>query len=109
MAEFRTNSIVFINSNGDKKILAKGGVLNGPVGLAFDKKDNLYVANYGADQIILISATDKTPKVLPFNVKKPYFLMIDESGILYVAEQGSNSVSEHSLNLLEDKNEEERL
>ena len=96
VANFSDNSIIFINKKGDKKIIAEGGAIKGPIGLAIDKNDNLYAANYNSNEIIILPFTDRIPQVLPINVNKPYFLMID-SDILYVTEQGNNSVSEHRL------------
>ena len=99
VANFSDNSIVYLNNSGERKVLAKDGAIKGPLGLAIDKNDNIYVANYESNQIVVIPANDKTPKVLPFIVKKPYFLMVDNSGMLYVTEQGTNSVSQHYLEL----------
>ncbi len=97
IADFNNNSIVFISNTGDEKVIAKNGLLKGPVGLAMDKYNNLYVANYDSSEIVLLPASGEDPHVLPIKVDKPYFLMVDNSGVLYVSEQGSNSVSKHKL------------
>ncbi|OGI00563.1 MAG: hypothetical protein A2Y25_07655 [Candidatus Melainabacteria bacterium GWF2_37_15] len=99
VANFSDNSIISINNTGERKVLAKDGVINGPLGLVIDKNDNIYVANYESNQIVVIPANNRTPQVLPFIVKKPYFLMLDNAGILYVTEQGTNSVSQHYLEI----------
>lgn len=99
VANYSDNSIVCIDYNGERKTIAQNGAIKGPLGLAIDKNDNIYIANYESNQIVLIPQTDRTPQVLPFIVKKPYFLMIDNTGVLYVSEQGSNSVSQHKLEL----------
>lgn len=99
VANFSDNSIIHIKANGERKVLAKGGAIKGPLGLAVDKYDNLYIANYESNQIVLMPSYDRVPQVLPFIVQKPYFLMIDESGVLFVTEQGSNSVSQHNIEL----------
>lgn len=99
VANYSSNSIVLIDTNGERKVLAKDGAIKGPLGLAIDKNDNLYVANYESNQIVKMPAEDRTPQVMHFIVRKPYFLMVDNSGILYVTEQGNDSVSQHNLEL----------
>ncbi len=99
VANYSNNSIICIDKNGERVVLAKDGAINGPLGLAVDKKDNLYVANFESNQIVIMPAEDRAPLVMPFIVKKPYFLMVDDAGMLYVTEQGNNSVSQHKLDL----------
>jgi len=99
IANFSNNSIIRIDKKGEREVLAKDGAINGPLGLAVDKKDNLYVANFDSNQIVVLSVEDRRPVVLPFIVKKPYFIMIDDAGMLYVTEQGTNSVSQHELEM----------
>ena len=97
IANFSNDTIIYIDQNGKEQIIAKKGLIKGPMGLAVDKYDNLYVANYESDEIVLLPASGEPPHVLPVKVQKPYFLMIDNAGILYVSEQGKNSVSKHRL------------
>lgn len=97
IANFIEDSIVFINNRGEEKVIARKGLIKGPIGLAIDRYNNLYVANYDSDEIVLLPASGEKPHILPIKVKKPYFLMIDESGILYVSEQGDNAVSKYKL------------
>ncbi len=97
VADFSENSIIYISNDGEQKVIARKGLIKGPIGLAIDKYNNLYVANYDSDEIVLLPASGKAPKILPINVKKPYFLMVDDSGILYVSEQANNTVSKHKL------------
>lgn len=93
VANFSDNSIIQINANGVKRVLFKDKPLNGPLGLAIDIYDNIYVANYVSNQILKISLKNNTISILYNNLNKPYSLLIDASGYLYVTEQGSDSLS----------------
>jgi|GEM_PF-3549644 len=97
IADYNADSIYYINRWGNEELIAHKGIINGPIGLAVDKYDNLYVANYKSDEIVIMPASGKEPHVLPVSVKKPYFLMVDEDGVLYVSEQGDNTISRHKL------------
>lgn len=101
VANYSDNSIICIDVNGERKVVAQDGPLKGPLGLAVDKKDNIYVANYESNQIVVMPAADRSPLVLPFIVNKPYFLMVDENGVLFVTEQGTNTVSQHKLDIVD--------
>ncbi len=97
IANYTNNTIVFVNNKGEKQVIARGGLIKGPMGLAVDRYNNLYVANYDSDEIALLPADGDKPYILPIKAIKPYFLMIDKSGILYVSEQGTGSVSRYKL------------
>ena len=72
----------------DKKI-------NGPIGLAMDVYGNLYVANYGNDNILKVNKRGEV-SILLGNVKKPYGLYL-KGNMLFVSSQGSNSVIRYKL------------
>ena len=97
IADYSNNTIVFINNKGEKQVIARGGLIKGPMGLTIDQYNNLYAANYDSNEIVILPATGENPYILPIKVNKPYFLMIDKLGILYVSEQGNNSVSSYKL------------
>ncbi len=97
LADFKKDSIIFIDNDGEQKVIARKGIINGPAGLAIDKYNNLYVANYNSDEIVLLPASGEKPRILPVKVEKPYFLMVDDLGFLYVSEQAKNTVSKHKL------------
>ena len=93
VANFGDNSIIQIKPGGVKRVLFKDKPLNGPLGLAIDIYDNIYAANYNSNEILKISLKNNTINVLYKNLNRPYSLMVDSSGYLYVTEQGSDSLS----------------
>lgn len=97
VANFSDNSIIQINSKGIKRVLFKDKPLNGPLGLAIDIFDNIYLANYASNEILKISLRNNTISVLYKNLSRPYSLMVDSSGYLYVTEQGSDSLSRFKI------------
>jgi len=97
VANFSDNSIIQINSQGVKRVLFKDKPLNGPLGLAVDIFDNIYVANYASNQILKISLKNNTINILYKNLNRPYALLVDSSGYLYVTEQGSDSLSKFKV------------
>lgn len=90
VANYTNNSIVKIYPNGQRKTLSQGGLISGPVGLAVDRSNNIYVANYKSNQILKITPQGTVGVILKW-VKKPYYLFVD-GDILYISEQGNNSV-----------------
>lgn len=97
VANYGDNSIVQISRLGAKRVLFKGAPLKGPLGLAIDLFDNIYVANYAADEILKISLKTNSVNVLYKNVSRPYYIILDSSGYLYVTEQGSNSLAKFKV------------
>ncbi len=99
VANFSKNNIYKVMPNGDKKILASGEGINGPVGLVLDQKTgDLYIANHLDNTIARINRAGKV-SVVATDLKKPYNLFLDQSRrTLYVSEQETNSVSRIKLN-----------
>ena len=65
-------------------------------GLAIDKDDNIFVANYSANNIIKLTP-EGTPSIYA-DVKKPYCLIYDKAhNRLYVTEQGTNKLLKFDL------------
>jgi tetratricopeptide (TPR) repeat protein len=91
IANYTSNNIVQIAPDGTRTVFAKTPDVNGPVGLAIDSYNNIYVANYISNEVIRIMPDGRSNVILRA-VNKPYYLYIDRSGILYVSEQGSNTV-----------------
>jgi sugar lactone lactonase YvrE len=91
VSNYIENSIIQISPDGKKKVLVKGNSINGPIGLAVDNYRNIYVANYLSNEIVKINAQGKIISVLK-GISKPYYLYIDKSGMLYISEQGTNTV-----------------
>lgn len=97
VANFSDNSIIQITQNGTKRVLFKDGYLDGPLGLAVDIFDNIYVANYLSNEILKISLKNNTINVLYKNINRPYYIIVDPSGYLYVTEQGANCLSKFKI------------
>jgi tetratricopeptide (TPR) repeat protein len=94
VANFSENTIEQYSSDGKhQKTFAQGDMLVGPSDLAFDNSTkNLLVSNYKSGTVIAIDETGKM-KVILDNLEKPYGLLLDETGMLYVSEQGKKSVT----------------
>ncbi|MDX1919179.1 MAG: hypothetical protein SFU25_00420 [Candidatus Caenarcaniphilales bacterium] len=94
VANFLTNSIEQISADLRKKsIFASGDLLVGPSGLIYDKSTKEFlVSNYKSGTIVSIDRSGKM-KVLIEDLEKPYSMFMDESGKLYVSEQGKKAVS----------------
>jgi sugar lactone lactonase YvrE len=79
---------------------AKAKPLAGPIGLAVDAAGNLYVANNGANQILIYSPSygQQTSKTITSGVNRPTGLAFDPYGNLWAANDvgGSSSVTEYT-------------
>jgi DNA-binding beta-propeller fold protein YncE len=72
--------------------------LNNPNGLTFDKDGNLWVANYGANQVLEIDPSNGTVlKTLTDYVNGPTRLAFDSLGNLWVANTTNPGTSELPL------------
>jgi DNA-binding beta-propeller fold protein YncE len=74
--------------------------LDQPRGLAVDAKGNLYVANQGANQILIYSPNyvQQTAKTITANISKPTSVAFDPAGNLWVANYDSLSITEYAPN-----------
>ena len=70
-------------------------MINGPIGLAVDSQDNLYVANYNKNNILKIN---KSGQIVIFmnRITNPYYLLIKGNN-MYISEQGNNTVIKYRL------------
>ena len=81
--------------NGQSYLFSKSPMLGGPIGLAFDANDNLYVANYDKNNILKINRGGQI-FVFMNKIINPYYLMIKGNN-LYITEQGNNTVVKYKL------------
>ena len=81
--------------NGQSQLYSKSPQLGGPIGLAFDSMDNLYVANYAKNNILKIN---KAGQIYTFmdKITNPYYLIVKGS-YMYITEQGNNTVIKYKL------------
>ncbi len=72
-----------------------GCPLNEPTGLALDSKGNLYVANYGNNQVLVYnpSYVQQTKKTITAGLNVSASLAVDSKGNLYVANYGNSSIT----------------
>lgn len=91
VANYVENSIIQIAPDGKRKVLITGNPISGPIGLAADSAGNIYVASYLSNAIIKVNPQGKILSVLK-GINKPYYIYIDKSGILYISEQGTDTV-----------------
>lgn len=81
-----------VQANTSLRIIATG--FNAPAGLAFDKSNNLYVANYLSNSIDRIAPDGtKTQFSSGSTLRGPIGLITDESGNLYVANYSGGTVA----------------
>ena len=72
--------------------------LNNPLGLAVDASSNLYIANHGANQILVYNSgyAQQTAKTITTGIAEPTGLAIDPYGNLWVANYSSGSITEYT-------------
>ena len=72
--------------------------LNQPRGLALASNGNLYVANYGANNVLVFNPNYAlvSSKTITAGVDKPTGVAFDSAGNLYVANIGTESVTQYS-------------
>ncbi|MEI7473183.1 MAG: tetratricopeptide repeat protein [bacterium] len=91
IANYVSNSITKIPVVGQRIIIKRPDFINGPIGLVADAQDNIYIANYKSNQVVKMTYDGRFENVLT-SVKNPYYLYLDNSGNLYVTEQGTNTL-----------------
>ena len=95
VASYSDNSIVKVDTSGNRVNFVKDYLLEGPIGLAIDAYDNIYVANYDANNVLKITKGGSVT-VFMEKVAHPYFLYI-KNDVLYVSEQGNNAILKYNL------------
>jgi hypothetical protein len=65
--------------------------LNDPRGLAIDKYQNIYVAEYGNSQVIKIDYATKTITPLLTGLSEPTSVAVDSFGDVYVTQEGTSA------------------
>jgi DNA-binding beta-propeller fold protein YncE len=78
--------------------IAASHPLNSPQGLAVAANGNLYVANTGANQVLVYSPAHAqlTAKTITANISTPASVAFDPSGNVWVANTASSSITEYS-------------
>lgn len=98
VASFSQSVIFKISPDGMNKFVFanKEKGLDGPIGIAIDSFDNIYVANYNKGNVVCFDKK-ANPNILMY-VKKPYCINLDEKNAkIYVTEQQNNSVISYDI------------
>ncbi|HEY9785273.1 MAG TPA: hypothetical protein V6D17_07720, partial [Candidatus Obscuribacterales bacterium] len=91
VANFQSNSIDRISTDGSRSQFSSGANLKGPIGVIVDDSNNVYVANYMSGSIVRINPAGIST-IIATGFKKPYYLTLDKEGNLYVSQQEDNSI-----------------
>ena len=84
-SDYSGNRILRINLGGQVEVLASGGLLSNPHGLALANDGNLYVANYTARNLLKIEPSGSVTVFADDLGGLPRFLVQDGSGGLFVS------------------------
>ena len=95
IASYAENKIYVVTEGEKNQVFSESTMINGPIGLAVDEAGNVYVANYNKNNILKISRNGNV-NIFKDNVMRPYSLEII-GNVLYVSEQGTNSVIKFKL------------
>ena len=91
-AEFYTNSIYEINRNGEASVYIDEG-LNGPVGIAIDNQNNLYVCNCKSNSIIKITPQKVVTTIASGQLFAcPNGITMDNNGNIYVVNFSNDDI-----------------
>lgn len=90
VSQFTENKVLKYNSTG--KLTCSIDGFDDPYGIAFDSKNNAYVANYKSGSISKIAAGDTVATDYIVGLKCPYGLAFDDSDNLFVSEQGEGDL-----------------
>lgn len=91
VANFLSNTIDRISSDGTRTQFSSGANLKGPIGLTVDDNNNLFVANYNSGNVARISPAG-VATIIATGFRKPYYVTLDHDGNLYVSQQEDNSI-----------------
>ena len=78
--------------------------LNNPVGLALDAKGNLYVANYGGNQVLVYNPSYVQENSVSKGVSAPLGVAFDSLGNLYVSNRNAGTVTVYNSALAQNIN-----
>jgi DNA-binding beta-propeller fold protein YncE len=91
VANYQSNTIERLSSDGTRTTFSSGSNLKGPVGLTVDDSGNVYVANYLGGNVARINPAGVS-SIVATGFKKPYYVTLDKEGNLYVSQQEDNSI-----------------
>ncbi|HET6275960.1 MAG TPA: hypothetical protein VFE16_08550 [Candidatus Cybelea sp.] len=71
--------------------------VNGPAGVAVDKRGALYVANGGASTVTVYPKGQNTPRLtITAGISEPYGIAVDSKGNIFVSNLGNNTVTAYA-------------
>lgn len=80
-----------IDRDRNKTLVAQG--LNDPRGVATDRFQNVYIAEYGAGRILKVKPDEDSYTVFAENLSSPSVVAVDSFGDVFVAQDGDRSVT----------------
>ena len=90
VTSYEKNIVYKIMPNGDNEIWIKGNGLNGPVGIAFDEDENLYVGNYLDARLFKIDK-DKTVTELSSSLDSSGYITY-ANNFIYATGRNTNKI-----------------
>jgi len=91
VANFASNTVDRISSDGTRMQFSGGANIKGPIGLVCDETGNVYVANYNGNTVARISPAGVST-IIGTGFKQPYYLTLDRDGNLFVSQQEDNTI-----------------
>lgn len=84
-------SIYKYNKDATQEVFASG--LSDPRGLAIDKYQNLYVAEYGASRVVKYNLSTKAATTIATSLLEPTSVAVDSFGDVYVTQEGPTALN----------------
>lgn len=84
-------SIYKYNKDATSEVFVSG--LNDPRGIAIDKYQNMYVAEYGASRVVKYNLSTKAPTVIATALLEPTSVAVDSFGDVYVTQEGTGALN----------------
>ncbi|MGA8575204.1 MAG: hypothetical protein WB609_05860 [Candidatus Cybelea sp.] len=92
ISDLATNTVDVLNSSYQRTMTISSGI-NGPLGNAYDRNGNLYVANWQGDDVAEYDPAGKHVSTYSEGLVNPLGVTVDGNGNVYVADNGQGKPS----------------